>query len=94
MIIKEIKDKRDIENSVRIIIKSFKTVALEFNLTKENCPAHPSFITFDKLNEYPSKGIKMFGLFESKEKKPTSQFITSKNLPFYRNTGIMVMENN
>ena len=44
--IREITDARDMKNSVKIIIDSFKTVADEFNLTKRNCPAHPSFISF------------------------------------------------
>lgn len=62
--IKEIVNENDMKKSVQAIIKSFKTVADEFNLTKENCPTHPSFFTYDKLNELKNKGLKLFGLFK------------------------------
>ena len=63
--IKEITDVQDMKNSAQIIIDSFKTVAEEFNLTKKNCPTHPSFISFRKLKDSKEKGIKLFGLFEN-----------------------------
>lgn len=62
--IREIIDKRDLRNSAKVIRDSFKTVALEFGLTKQNCPTHPSFITLDKLWELQKKA-KLFGLFQN-----------------------------
>jgi diamine N-acetyltransferase len=61
--IREIISKNDISNSVSIIQASFKTVADELNLTYNNCPTHPSFVTFDKLVELSKNKIKFFGLF-------------------------------
>ena len=63
--IKEIKSRKDLENSVQVIRDSFKTVALEFGLNEGNCPAHPSLITLDKLLELKAKA-KLFGLFLNK----------------------------
>jgi len=60
--IKEIKNRHHLENSVKVIRDSFKTVALEFGLNKKNCPTHPSLITLDKLLELKNKAA-LFGLF-------------------------------
>jgi ribosomal protein S18 acetylase RimI-like enzyme len=60
--IKEINSQYDFKNSVKVIRKSFKTVAVEFGLNERNCPTHPSFITLDKLLDLKSKA-KLFGLF-------------------------------
>jgi GNAT superfamily N-acetyltransferase len=61
-VIKEVKNRRDLENSVKVICDSFKTVALEFGLDERNCPTHPSLMTLDKLLELEKKS-KLFGLF-------------------------------
>ena len=61
--IKEITNAVEIEKSVDVIRKSFRTVAKEFGLTKHNCPTHPSFITINQLKELKSKGVTFFGLF-------------------------------
>jgi ribosomal protein S18 acetylase RimI-like enzyme len=61
--IKEITDKEGLKNSARVIRESFKTVAVEFKLTKKNCPTHPSFVTTGQLDELKRKGVKLFGLF-------------------------------
>lgn len=66
-VIIEITDQDDTNNSVNVIRDSFQTVAEELNLTVENCPTHPSFITPDKLNELKSKGVKFYGLFTENE---------------------------
>jgi ribosomal protein S18 acetylase RimI-like enzyme len=63
--IKGINSRRDLENSVKVIRDSFKTVALEFGLNEGNCPTHPSLITLDKLLELKSKA-KLLGLFLNK----------------------------
>ena len=53
----------NLENNVEIIRRSFQTVADELGLTRENCPAHPSFISLEQLNMLKTKGLKFFGLF-------------------------------
>ena len=60
--IREVKNEHDLKNSVAVIRDSFKTVAVEFKLTQDNCPTHPSFMTLDKLLELKNKA-RMFGLF-------------------------------
>ena len=62
--IREIANEKELENSVSLIADSFRTVAVEFNLTKDNCPTHPSSVTLKQLNEMKRKGLKLFGLFE------------------------------
>ena len=61
--IKEILTNDDLLHSVDVIRGSFKTVADEFNLTMENCPAHPSFITYENVIDLKAKGLNLFGLF-------------------------------
>ena len=62
--IREIANEKEMENSVRVIADSFQTVAVEFKLTKDNCPTHPSLVTLKQLNEMKRKGLTLFGLFE------------------------------
>jgi len=62
--IKELTTENELENSVKVIGDSFKTVAVEFKLNRDNCPTHPSLITLPQLNEMRRKGLKLFGLFE------------------------------
>jgi AhpD family alkylhydroperoxidase len=61
--IKEIADDKYLSECHEVIKSSFKTVADELNLTKDNCPTHPSFIGIDKLVELKNKNVKFFGLF-------------------------------
>ncbi len=61
----ELKSKDALRSSVAVIVDSFRTVAEEFGLTTENCPTHPSFITFPQLRALEAKGLKLFGLFLS-----------------------------
>ena len=63
--IREIINENELENSVKVIADSFQTVAVELNLSKDNCPTHPSFVTLQQLNEMKRKGLKLFGLFEN-----------------------------
>jgi ribosomal protein S18 acetylase RimI-like enzyme len=60
--IKEIIIDSDIKNCVSVIKKSFKTVADEYNLKKENASTNPAFITFEKLKQSIIQGTKLFGL--------------------------------
>ncbi len=49
--------------SAGIIRKSFKTVALDLGLTRQNCPTHPSFTTNRQLVALFGKGLLFFGGF-------------------------------
>ena len=62
--IQEITSDDQIEVSVTIVKEAFGTVAKEFNLTKDNCPTHPSFVTFEQLKGLQAKGQCFFGLFD------------------------------
>jgi GNAT superfamily N-acetyltransferase len=62
--IREIANENELETSVKTIADSFKTIAFEFNLNKENCPTHPSLVTLTQLTEMKRKGLKLFGLFD------------------------------
>jgi ribosomal protein S18 acetylase RimI-like enzyme len=61
--IMEINGESELRNSANVVRNAFKTVALELNLTRENSPTHPSFITTGRLREDRNKGVKFFGLF-------------------------------
>ncbi|MFX1311607.1 MAG: GNAT family N-acetyltransferase [Promethearchaeota archaeon] len=61
--IKKIKRRKELLESVEVIKTSFLTVAHHFNLTKENAPTNPAFITFDKLKELKNKGLKLYGFY-------------------------------
>ena len=54
----EIKDSKIITN---IINRSFMTIALQYNLTKENAPRHAAFINHDVIETQLNKGFKMYG---------------------------------
>ncbi|MFC2070056.1 GNAT family N-acetyltransferase [Chloroflexota bacterium] len=60
--IREITD-NELSNSAKVIRDSFKTVAIEFSLTKGNCPTHPSLTTVHQLRKLKEKGLLLFGLF-------------------------------
>lgn len=51
----------EIRNSTHVIRNSFRTVAKEFDLTRKNCPTHPSFITTKQLLNLKKKGLSFFG---------------------------------
>ena len=61
--IREISTESELRKSVKVIRDSFRTVAVEFKLNRENCPTHPSFITLNQLTELKNKGTKFFGYF-------------------------------
>ena len=44
-----------------VLNKAFMTVALQFDLTKENAPRHPAFIGSDVIEMQLSRGLKMYG---------------------------------
>ncbi len=59
----------DIELSVSagVIRRSFKTVAEEFGLTRENCPGHTAFLTAKGLRNEIDHGLKCFGMFSGQQ---------------------------
>ncbi|MFC1948943.1 GNAT family N-acetyltransferase [Chloroflexota bacterium] len=61
--IREITGKDALGRSARLIRDSFRPVAVEFGLTRENCPTHPSFVSVGQLRQFKEKGLKLFGLF-------------------------------
>ena len=52
----------ELPSSLSVIRSSFNTVALEMNLTPENCPGHTAFITMEKLLDLYGKAA-CFGLY-------------------------------
>lgn len=50
-----------------VIQESFFAVAAEFGITRENCPNHTSFITFNDLETKMQLGWYMFGVFEGEK---------------------------
>lgn len=52
-----------LDESVRVIRKSFATLEREFDITKENCSTHPSFMTRERLDEMIERGMELYGLF-------------------------------
>ena len=95
--IREIANENELETSVKVVADSFQTVAVEFNLNKENCPTHPSLVTLKQLTEMKRKGLKLFGLFDGDaqigfvavEKKKHKVYNLEKLavLPEYRHKG-------
>ncbi|MCP4764043.1 MAG: GNAT family N-acetyltransferase [archaeon] len=80
--IKEIRDKKDLEKSVQIIRKSFLTVALQFNLTEKNAPSNPAYITFERLEQMKNENIKLFGLFHYEENEKKREIEEKKQIGF------------
>ena len=52
----------ELQECLNVIHNSFKTVADEFGLTKENCPKHTSFIPLYFLETQMDWGWHMFAL--------------------------------
>ena len=61
-VIKEVTD-GNMDDSIAVVRDSFRTVADDLGITRENCPRHPSFITTAQLQNLRAKGVKFFGLF-------------------------------
>ena len=63
LLIREVTTDAELRKSARVIQRSFKTVADQFGLTRENCPTHTAFLTTNGLKEQKNSGLKCFGLF-------------------------------
>lgn len=61
--IREIIGELALRNSARVVRNAFRTVALDFELTRENNSTHPSFITTGWLREDRNRGVRFFGMF-------------------------------
>ncbi len=61
--IREINQDESLDISVEVIAGSFRTVAEELNLTRDNASTHPSFITIELLKNLREKGLKFYGYF-------------------------------
>ena len=61
--VREIEKDEALDTSVEIVRRSFRTVAEELNLTPDNAPTHPSFITLEQLEELRKKGLVFYGYF-------------------------------
>jgi len=61
-IIRDVK-REELKTSARVVRESFKTVAAELNLTRENAPTHPSFTTVADLRKSLDDVSDFFGLF-------------------------------
>ncbi len=58
--ISKVDDSIDLKVLHKIIRESFLTVAREFNLTEENAPTNPAYITLERLKESVESGIEFF----------------------------------
>ena len=57
----------DLQDCVKVINKSFATVASKFNLSEKNCPRHPSFMKIETLQKRFTDGYQMYGLYEQEK---------------------------
>lgn len=64
LIFKQIVEENDFEKSALIIREAFITVADDFNLTTENAPTNPAFITEEGLKKLFDKGIYLFDVYD------------------------------
>ena len=60
--IKRIK-KRETKRLAEVIQNSFITVANDFNITKENAPTNPAFITLKDIKKLQKKGVVFLGFY-------------------------------
>jgi ribosomal protein S18 acetylase RimI-like enzyme len=62
-VIREMSADVELSSSASVIRRSFKTVADDFGLTRENCPDHTAFLPTKSLRKQRDHGLKCFGLF-------------------------------
>ena len=53
----------ELECCLSVIHESFTDIASQFNLTKENCPNHTSFMTIQNLLYHWDNGFLMYGYY-------------------------------
>ena len=64
LIIRPISEDWEVGRAVDVIRRAFKPVAHRYNLTRENCPTHPSFIELGRLLKTMEVGGRLFSCFE------------------------------
>ncbi|MBO5462540.1 MAG: GNAT family N-acetyltransferase [Clostridia bacterium] len=74
--IKQVKNKEQLNICLEIIRNSFITVADEFGLTENNCPSHTAFLTTDKLESQFDDGRPMFLFYQ--DANPVGYFSLAK----------------
>ncbi len=96
--IRKLNKEKDLNDLLYVIQESFLTVAEDFNLTKENAPTNPAFITMDKLKESIENKLDFYVATESNKiigcigvqpgKKEKEYYIERLAvLPEYRHSG-------
>jgi diamine N-acetyltransferase len=63
--VREVAYETELETCAAVIRDSFAALADTLNITRENCPTHPSFITADDLRRTRSEGAVIFGAYEN-----------------------------
>ena len=93
-VIKLITDEKEFLRCTDVIRESFLTVAKEFDLTPDNAPTNPAFMTYEKLKESAAKGMELFGLYDEgciaiERSKEDSVFFIERLavLPVWRHNG-------
>lgn len=90
-------EENELQACLNVIHQSFRTVAEQFGLTKENCPKHTSFIPLSFLKTQKNWGWQMYALYAGKKmigymslSKEGDDFYELHNLavlPEYRHKG-------
>jgi len=65
--IRKLNKEKDLDNLLFVIQESFMTVVKELNLTKENAPTNPAFLTMEKLLESIEKKVDFYIAFNNNE---------------------------
>jgi ribosomal protein S18 acetylase RimI-like enzyme len=88
----------ELEKCAEVIRQGFMTVALDFGLTKENCPTNGAFIQVERLRLEKEKGHIMYGVMDQEkiigymqlEKSTNELYFLQKLvvLPKYRHNGV------
>lgn len=63
-VICQLSSEQQLDRAVVVIRAAFRTVAEQFDLTEQNCPSHPSFMTAAQLRAELDNGMKLYGLFQ------------------------------
>lgn len=65
--IKEIKDSTERIKSAQVLRDSYMTVAVEFKLTRRNCPTNAAFTTPEQLQQLMERGAEFYGWYDNKK---------------------------
>jgi len=62
--IRELKSTDELNDCVNLLRSAFGETAVEFGLTKENCPSNGAFIDYGKLKTSTNKGVIIYGMYK------------------------------